>query len=52
MSVRGRRASSVPELRKEDAMRIGVTLPQRESGMGTDLGAVREYVQATESLGY
>ncbi|MDP6402089.1 MAG: LLM class F420-dependent oxidoreductase [SAR202 cluster bacterium] len=33
-------------------MRIGVTLPQRESGMGTDLGAVREYVQATESLGY
>ena len=33
-------------------MRIGVTFPQRESGFGTDLGAVRDYVQAVESLGY
>ena len=33
-------------------MRIGVTFPQRESGIGADLGAVREYVQAVESLGY
>ena len=31
-------------------MRIGVVFPQTESG--TDLGAIREYVQAAESLGY
>ena len=33
-------------------MRIGVTFPQREGGLGADIGAIREYVQAAESLGY
>ena len=33
-------------------MRIGVGFHQRETGIGTDLGAIREYVQAAESLGY
>ena len=33
-------------------MRVGVGFPQRESGIGADVGAVREYAQAAESLGY
>ena len=33
-------------------MRVGVGFPQRESGVGSDPGAVREYAQAAESLGY
>ena len=33
-------------------MRIGVTLPQREIAIGTDVGAVREFAQAAESIGY
>ena len=30
----------------------GVTFPEREKGIGTDLGAIRELAQAAESLGY
>lgn len=37
---------------KEGAMRFGVSFPEREEPMGTDLGAVREFAQACESLGY
>ena len=33
-------------------MRIGVQLPQREAGFGADPGAIRDYAQAVESLGY
>ena len=33
-------------------MRFGVTFPQRETGFGADVGAIREYVQAAESMGY
>ena len=33
-------------------MRVGVGFPQRERGVGSDPGAVREYAQAAESLGY
>ena len=33
-------------------MRIGVSLPQREVGFGTDVGAIREFAQAVESMGY
>ena len=33
-------------------MRVGVGFPQRERGIGSDPGAVREYAQAAESLGY
>ena len=33
-------------------MRVGVGFPQRESYVGSDPGAVREYAQAAESLGY
>ena len=33
-------------------MRMGVNLPEREPGFGTDLGAIREFVQAAESMGY
>ena len=33
-------------------MHIGVGFPQRESGLGTDPGAIREYAKAGESLGY
>ena len=33
-------------------MHVGVHLPQRERGFGADLGAIREYVQAAESLAY
>ena len=33
-------------------MRIGVSLPQRERGMGTDVGAIRDFAQSAESLGY
>jgi len=33
-------------------MRLGVWLPQREPGFGSDLGAMREFVQAAESMGY
>lgn len=33
-------------------MRIGVGFPQHEIGIGNDVGAIREYVQAAESLGY
>ena len=33
-------------------MRIGVSLPQREPGFGSDLGDIREFVQAAESMGY
>ena len=33
-------------------MRIGVSFPQRESGLGTDVGAIREFAQAAESMGY
>ena len=33
-------------------MRIGVGFPQRERGIGTDPGAIREYAQSAESIGY
>ena len=33
-------------------MRVGVGFPQRERGIGSDPGAVREYAQVAESLGY
>ena len=33
-------------------MRIGVYLPQREPGMGTDTGVIRDFAQAAESMGY
>ena len=33
-------------------MRIGVSLPQREPGLGRDIGAITEYALAAESLGY
>ena len=33
-------------------MRIGVTFPQRETGIGTDVRAIREFAQAAESMGY
>jgi len=33
-------------------MRIGVIFPEREGPMGTDLGAIREFVQEAESMGY
>ena len=33
-------------------MRVGVHLPQTESGFGADLEAIKEFVQAAESLGY
>ena len=33
-------------------MRIGVGFPQHESGIGDDVGAIREYTLAAESLGY
>ena len=33
-------------------MRVGVGFPQRESCIGFDPGAVRDYAQAAESLGY
>ena len=33
-------------------MRIGVSLPQREPGIGTDVGAIRDFAQSAESLGY
>ncbi len=31
---------------------MGVSYPEREEPMGTDLGAIREFVQAAESMGY
>ena len=33
-------------------MRVGVHLPQTEEGFGADIGAIKEFVQAAESLGY
>ena len=33
-------------------MRTGVYFPQREAGFGTDVGAIREFAQAIESIGY
>ena len=33
-------------------MRIGVSLPQRESGFGADIGAIAEYARAVETMGY
>ena len=33
-------------------MRLGVTFPQRDRGFGTDLGAIRDYAQTVESMGY
>ena len=33
-------------------MRIGVSLPQREPGLGTDISAVTEYARAAEAMGY
>ncbi len=33
-------------------MRIGVSLPQREPGFGSDVGAIREFAQAAEAMGY
>ena len=33
-------------------MELGVSFPQREGQMGTDLGAIREFAQAAEALGY
>ena len=33
-------------------MRIGVSLPQREPGLGTDIGAITEFTKAAESMGY
>ena len=33
-------------------MRVGVHLPQTEVGFGADIGAIKEFVQAAESLGY
>ena len=33
-------------------MRIGVIFPEREGPMGTDLGAIREFVEEAESMGY
>ena len=33
-------------------MRIGVSLPQREPGFGTDIGAMAEYARAAEAMGY
>ena len=33
-------------------MRLGVSFPQREPGIGTDLGAIKAYAQAAEALGY
>ena len=33
-------------------MRIGVSLPQREPGFGTDIGAIAEYARAAEAMGY
>ena len=33
-------------------MRMGVSLPQREVGFGADIGAIKEFAQAAESMGY
>ena len=33
-------------------MRVGVSFPQREPGFGADVGAIREFAQAAESMGY
>jgi len=33
-------------------MRIGVSLPQREPGLGRDISAVTEYARAAEAMGY
>ena len=33
-------------------MQIGVGFPRHESGIGTDVAAVREYAQTAESLGH
>ena len=33
-------------------MRIGVLFPEEDNCIGTDLGAIKAYVQASESLGY
>jgi probable F420-dependent oxidoreductase len=33
-------------------MRTGVSLPQREPGFGRDIGAITEFAQAAESMGY
>ena len=33
-------------------MELGVSFPQREGQMGTDLGAIKEFAQAAEALGY
>ena len=33
-------------------MRIGVSLPQREPGFGTDIGAITEFARAAEAMGY
>jgi len=33
-------------------MRIGVSLPQREPGLGRDISAITEYARAAEAMGY
>ena len=33
-------------------MQVGISFPEREKGIGTDLGAIRKLVQAAESMGY
>jgi probable F420-dependent oxidoreductase len=42
--------ATIPMARDTRQMRVGAVFPQTESG--TDVGAIREYLQAVEQLGY